>query len=255
MKLVWTFLHKIVERRARKYHKLPRFHQHQYSVFWQTDLQKRKICARLASHCLTAEQKQESLEIATLLKHGFNVEGQALLYRNVANDETWVGDFEPKLKSQSNEWRSPTSPRPKKFRQAQSKVKHSCVELSLLTKRGLQTLNGSWNRRETSGEVQPPRDPKNFDKYNQRSSKWYSLLMITEKSSLQIQFHVEQLWQQRTIVTGCKNCAEKCTKTDVTCSGIGHSFCTTMHTCTWGRLWPTCQVNTNGNCYLTRHTV
>ena len=38
-------------------------------------------------------------------------------------DETWVRDFEPELKSQSNEWRSPTSPQPKKFRRAQSKVK------------------------------------------------------------------------------------------------------------------------------------
>ena len=33
VKLVADFLHKIVERRARKYHKLPGFHQHQYSVF------------------------------------------------------------------------------------------------------------------------------------------------------------------------------------------------------------------------------
>ena len=41
----------------------------------------------------------------------------------VAIDETWVRDFEPELKSQSNEWRNPSSPRPKKFRRAQSKVK------------------------------------------------------------------------------------------------------------------------------------
>jgi hypothetical protein len=40
----------------------------------------------------------------------FNVEGQAFLYRIVAIDETWVRDFEPELKSQSNEWRSPNSP-------------------------------------------------------------------------------------------------------------------------------------------------
>jgi hypothetical protein len=50
------------------------------------------------------------------------------------------------------------------------KVKHSCIELSLLTKRGLQTLNWSWNRSQTSGEVQPPRDPENFDERNHRSS-------------------------------------------------------------------------------------
>jgi len=79
------------------------------------DLQKRKICGRCVPHCLTAEQKQKRLEIATLLKQKFNVDGQTFLYRNVAIDETWVRDFEPELKSQPNEWRSSTSPRPKNF--------------------------------------------------------------------------------------------------------------------------------------------
>jgi Zn-dependent peptidase ImmA (M78 family) len=64
---------------------------------------------------LAAEQKQKSLEIATLLKQRFNVEDQAFLYRIVTIDETKIKDFEPELKSQSNEWRSPTSPRTKKF--------------------------------------------------------------------------------------------------------------------------------------------
>jgi len=65
------------------------------------------------------------------------------------------------------------------------KVNHSCFELSLLTKHGLETLNRMWNRSQTSGEVQPPRAPQNFDERNQRSSKWWFLLMITEESSWQ----------------------------------------------------------------------
>jgi len=52
---------------------------------------------------LTAEQKQKCLEIATLLKQRFNIEGQAFLYQIVAIDETWFRDFEPELKSQSHE--------------------------------------------------------------------------------------------------------------------------------------------------------
>jgi hypothetical protein len=63
---------------------------------------------------LTAEQKQNRLGIATLLKQRFNFEGYAFLYRIVAVDETWVREFELELKSQSNNWRSPNSPRPKK---------------------------------------------------------------------------------------------------------------------------------------------
>ena len=151
-----------------------------------------KNCARWVPHCLTAEQKQKRLEIATLLKQRFNVEGQAFLYRIFAIDETWVRDYEPDLKSQSNEWRIPTSPLPKKFRRAQSKVKEMMIFA-----------------------------------YDQRGT------IMTE-------FHVEQVWEQRTIATGCKNCAEKCTKTDLTYSGMGHPFCTVMHVCTWERLWPIC---------------
>ena len=49
----------------------------------------------------------------------FDVEYQALLRQNVANDETWIKDFEPELKSESNEWRAIGSPRPNKFRRAQ----------------------------------------------------------------------------------------------------------------------------------------
>jgi len=74
---------------------------------------------------LAAEQKQKRLEIATLLKQRFKVGGQAFLYQIVAIDETWVRDFEQELKSQSTERRSPASPRPKKFRRAQSKVKQT----------------------------------------------------------------------------------------------------------------------------------
>jgi hypothetical protein len=87
------------------------------------DLQNRKICARWAPHCLTAEQKHKRLEISTLLKQRYN----CILYRIVAIVETWFTDFEPELKSQSKEWRSPNSPRPKKFRQAQSKVKRMII--------------------------------------------------------------------------------------------------------------------------------
>ena len=84
------------------------------------DLKKRKISARWVPHCLTAEQKQKCLDIATLLKQRFDIEGQAFLYQLVAIDETWVRDFEPELKSQSNEWRGPSSPQPKKFQQSQA---------------------------------------------------------------------------------------------------------------------------------------
>ena len=45
----------------------------------------------------------------------------------VAIDETWIRDFEPELKSQSSEWRGKGSPRPKKFKRAQSNVKQMMI--------------------------------------------------------------------------------------------------------------------------------
>ena len=67
-----------------------------------------------ASATVTVEDLRSYIKTETL--RGKNLtEGQALLYRIVAIDVTWVRDFEPELKSQSNEWRSPISPRPQKI--------------------------------------------------------------------------------------------------------------------------------------------
>ena len=140
MKEVWNlwrnFLHKIVGRCSRKYHKPPGFHQHQYSVCWQ------KICR----------------------KENFVPDGSLTAW--LLNRNAW------KLQHYWN-------------KDLALKVKHSRIELSLLAKRGLETLNRGWNRSQTSGEVQPPHDPKNFDERNQRSNKWWSWLIITEESSWQ----------------------------------------------------------------------
>ncbi|GFG28162.1 hypothetical protein Cfor_02588, partial [Coptotermes formosanus] len=54
----------------------------------RSDLQKRKICAPWVPHCLAAEQKPKRLDIATLMKQRFYVEGGAFLRRIVAVDET-----------------------------------------------------------------------------------------------------------------------------------------------------------------------
>ena len=172
--LWWTFL-KIIEWRVRKYHKLLGFHQHQYSIFWQT------ICR----------------------KEKFVPDGSFTAWLLNRNRNAWT------LQHYWNE-------------DLTLMVKHFCVELSLLTKHELETLNRSWNCSQMSGEVHHPCDPKNFDKHTQRSSKWWSLIMITEDSSWQIEFHVEQVWEQHIIVTGCKNCAEKCTETDLTCWRMGY---------------------------------
>ena len=78
------------------------------------DLKKKKISAPWAPHCLTAEQKLKCLDMATKLKERFDVKDHAFLCRIVTIDETWIGNFELELKSQSNKWGARGSPRPEK---------------------------------------------------------------------------------------------------------------------------------------------
>jgi hypothetical protein len=102
MNEVWnlwqTFLQKIVERHARKYHKVLWFHQCQYPIFWQTICRKEKF-----------------------VPDGFVT--------------TWLLNRNRKAWNLKHYWNKHLT----------LKVKHSCIRLSLLMKRGLETLNWSWN--------------------------------------------------------------------------------------------------------------
>jgi hypothetical protein len=73
----------------------------------------------------SAERRTEAARKrgAEELLRRYEAEGEQFLSRIVAIDETWIQDFEPQLKSQSSQWKHATSPRPKKCRRQQSKVK------------------------------------------------------------------------------------------------------------------------------------
>ncbi|KAJ4429951.1 hypothetical protein ANN_22155 [Periplaneta americana] len=61
------------------------------------------------------------------LLHRYQGEGDDFLGKIVAMDETWTRSYEPNLKRQSNEWKHPGSPRPKKVRPTQSAVKEMFI--------------------------------------------------------------------------------------------------------------------------------
>lgn len=86
-------------------------------------LNKRKKCARWVPHVLTEEQKACRVSISSAHLARFNREGEAFLSRVVAGDETWIRSYEPLLKRQSSEWRSPGSPRPTKAVRGMAKLK------------------------------------------------------------------------------------------------------------------------------------
>jgi len=90
-------------------------------------LKKTKICARWVPHCLTPEQRERRVAVATQLLDRFEREGEDFLKRIVAIDESWVRDFEPELKSQTMQWKGKGSPRGVKYRRQQSKVKQMII--------------------------------------------------------------------------------------------------------------------------------
>jgi histone-lysine N-methyltransferase SETMAR len=93
-----------------------------FRIVTQT-MQKRKVAAKWGPHQLSEEQKAARKRVAVELLRRYEAEVEQFLNRIVAIDETWIRDFEPQLKSQSSQWTHATSPRPKKCRRQQSKIK------------------------------------------------------------------------------------------------------------------------------------
>ena len=81
-------------------------------------LQMRKIAARWVPYMLLESEKHQRVNIARKLLKRYGEDGDEMLQRIVAIDETWIQSFEPELKRQSNEWHTKNSPIPVKFRQS-----------------------------------------------------------------------------------------------------------------------------------------
>ena len=76
----------------------------------------RKIAARWVPRMLSENEKHQRVNIAHKLLKRYGEDGDEMLQRIVAIDETWIRSFEPELKRQSSEWHTKHSPRPVKFR-------------------------------------------------------------------------------------------------------------------------------------------
>jgi len=83
----------------------------------------RKTAAHWVPHTLSKVQQWHWYAIAQDLLDRYQREGDDFLGKIVTLDETWAHSYEPHLKWQSNEWKHPGSPRPKKVRPTQSNVK------------------------------------------------------------------------------------------------------------------------------------
>ena len=57
-------------------------------------------------------------ELQNAVRHDCN-----FLSRVITGDESWLYDYDPETKQQSSQWKTPSSPRPKKGRQVRSNIK------------------------------------------------------------------------------------------------------------------------------------
>ena len=81
----------------------------------------RKVCAKMVPRLLTEEQKAQRLNAYRDILQ--QMEADKKLLENVITDDSWVFQYDPKTKRQSRQYKSESSPRPKKARMQRSQVK------------------------------------------------------------------------------------------------------------------------------------
>jgi len=81
-----------------------------------------RVAAKFVSRILTADQKQQRVNVCTELRQLVS-DDETFLSRFVTGDESWVCGYDPETKQQSSQWKSPTSPWPKKAGQVKSNLK------------------------------------------------------------------------------------------------------------------------------------
>jgi histone-lysine N-methyltransferase SETMAR len=99
------------------------------------NLNMRKVCAKMVPKNLSEEQKERRLQVCSELLERVQSEGDEFLNKIITGDETWIFQYDPETKRQSQQWKTPLSPRPKKARMSKSKVKTMLI--SFFDNRGI----------------------------------------------------------------------------------------------------------------------
>ena len=90
------------------------------------DLKMRRVASKFVPRLLSVNQKQQRLDVCLDLKE--NAANDPIFLSNVITVyETWVYAYDPETKTQSSQWKSPGSPRPKKERQLRSNIKSMLI--------------------------------------------------------------------------------------------------------------------------------
>jgi len=71
------------------------------------------VAAKFVPRILTADQKQQRVNVCTGLRQ-LASDDETFLSRVITGNESWVYGYDAETKRQSSQWKSSTSPRPKK---------------------------------------------------------------------------------------------------------------------------------------------
>ena len=85
-------------------------------------LHMRRVAAKFVPRLMTEDQKQRRVRVCEELLEMAN-DNENFLKTIITGDETWVYGYDVETKAQSSQWKTDTSPRPKKARQVKSNVK------------------------------------------------------------------------------------------------------------------------------------
>ena len=90
------------------------------------DLKMRHVASKFVPRFLSVDQKQHRLDVCLDLKEN-SANDPSFLSNVITGDETWVYAKDPETKTQSSQWKSSGSPRPKKARQVRSIIKSMLI--------------------------------------------------------------------------------------------------------------------------------
>ena len=90
------------------------------------DLKMWRVASKFVPRLLSVDQKQKRLDVCLDLKEN-SAKDPNFLSNVITGDETWVYTYDQETKTQSSQWKSPRSPRPKKAGQVRSNIKSMLI--------------------------------------------------------------------------------------------------------------------------------
>ena len=87
------------------------------------DLNMRRLAAKFVPRLLTQDQKNTCLTLCQELKNQIESDPN-FLSKVITGDESWCYGYDPETKQASNQWKKPTSPRPKKTKTIEVKCEN-----------------------------------------------------------------------------------------------------------------------------------